>query len=142
MLPFRLPASAPRKRGRTVDPLGRTPDVITRNVWLADIPPPDRILHMIIRGKCFLCHQAIHTTSDPDAYSLVDLVAHFQMHKNTLESAMSPQLHTILARHHHQTEKRIRCAGRPMCSQAYGAFRTAVATLEAFAAEEPHTSSQ
>ena len=108
MLPFRLPAPAPRKRGRTVDPLGRTPDVITRNVWLVDIPSSDRILHMIVRGKCFLCQQAIYTTTDPDAYSLAELVAHFQMHKKTLESAMSPQLHTIMARHHQQTEKRIR----------------------------------
>lgn len=109
LLPFRLPAPAPRKRARIVDPLGRTPDAITQNVWLTEIPSSERIIHQLIRGKCFLCHQMIYTTSDPDSYSLTELVAHLQLHKQTLESAMSPQLLTSIARYHQRTEKRVRC---------------------------------
>lgn len=122
MLPVRLPAPAPRKRGRTIDPLGRTPETVLRSVWLTEIPTDERIIYLMLRGKCFLCHQTIYTTTEPDSHSLSELVAHLELHKQSLELVMTPQHYTLLSRYQQQVDRRVRYA--PSC-ECVGTLRIA-----------------
>ena len=93
---------------RSVDPLGRNADAILRTVWMSSIPNAEVICKLFQRGKCFLCHELVFSTPDPDAFTLAELVAHLQMHKNTLELALSPEMMADIARLHQETDTRVR----------------------------------
>lgn len=102
-------------------------------MWLTEIPSSERIVHMLLRGKCFLCHEALYSTADSDSFSLAELVAHMQMHKETLEIALPPEAHGIIAAYLQETNSRVRYA-RNECAivgaQASHSIRAAVDALE------------